>query len=177
MYCLEDRRRIPINVVCSSYYFRIRSIINGKPYTASYEELWNLPLDGLNSIHLFESVDSAMKNDPFMSVTSSLAVFVSEKEDIEGFVELVLSKTFFEIRSIIMMEKPNVKYGVNEVTLSSDLFYYNVSYRNHRLTVKAKDREGYYEVSLKLHNFSFIEDYRELLRNVEKLGNTTRIVV
>ncbi|AGJ63853.1 hypothetical protein [Saccharolobus islandicus] len=177
MYCLDDRKRIPANVVCSSYNFRIRAIVNGKPYMASYEELWNFPLDGLNSIHLFENLDYALRNDPFLSATSSIAIFVSEKEDIEGFVELILSKTFFEIRSIILAENPISKYGDNETTLSSSSYYYSVSYRNDRLMIKAKDREGYYEINMKLHNFTFVSDYRELLRNVEKVGKSTRVVI
>jgi len=50
-------------------------------------------------------------------------------------------------------------------------------YRNDRLMIKAKDREGYYEINMKLHNFTFVSDYRELLRNVEKVGKSTRVVI
>ncbi|MEM1630478.1 MAG: hypothetical protein QXE39_07290 [Saccharolobus sp.] len=177
MYCLDERQRIPVNAICSSYNFKIRAIVNGRPYTATYEELWNLPLDGLNTIHLFESVDFALKNDPFMSLSSSLAIFVSEKEDIEGFAELVLGKTFFEIRAIILSENPVAKSEENRVILSSNLFYYEVFYKGNRLSIKAKDREGYYETTIRTNNFVFTDDYKELLRNVERFGNSTRIVI
>lgn len=177
MYCLDERRRIPVNAICSSYNFKIKAIVNGRPYTATYEELWNLPLDNINVIHLFESVDYAIRNDPFMSVSSSLAVFISEKEDIEGFVELILGKIFFEIRSMILSEKLNVKSEEDKIVLSSELFYYEVIYKNNRLIIKAKDREGYYEGSFRAYNFSFTNNYKELLGNVERFGNSTRIVI
>ncbi len=176
MYCVDERKRIPVDVVCSSYNFKIRVLINGKPHIATYEELWKMSLDNINTIHLYEKTESAIANDPFMSIGSSFTVFISEKEDIEGFAEFVLGKALFEVRSIILAEEPNIKLEEDKVALSSMHYYYEVSFRNNRLTIRAKDKEGYYEVTIKTHSFNFTKDYKELFRNVEKFGSTTRIV-